>query len=320
MVIMCFLISEKFSLRVASHSFLILYRDTAKLPLPFCPCCSHVNFSTGVQASSKTLYDTAARPLLDLLDNMTIASIHRAEEFLAGISSALLDVYTEAANLDALIRDACRQESLETPLYICHKADRINDKEVFNPRLHVQRGSLILLSVDGQFASTPWALARVNKGPYCLAGSGDALYVDVTYVLPQGVHVELRGVNRGKCGIWGEPSVWSGKKFVDWPCTANPKTYWEQDCVGVDSIWWGTVLTKQSTLFRRSKDSQILISQIHRIESAFREARRLSRLTGTVADTILPPLLAQRHPSTDPLISETTVEDDDDDPRLLFGC
>jgi hypothetical protein len=259
--------------------------------------------SNEMQLAARSVYVQQCLPLLSLMDDCTEASVHLMMEELKALHVDLHSAYCEVALADAIVREDCGKESLQTPLYVCHKSDRISDREVFDPMVHVELGSVVVMMVDGVHTSTPWALARVSRPPYAMGHSPGQKFIDVVYLMPATFRASARSVDVGKSkqSEWGSPASWLGSKLIDWPLPRGGK--WE-DC-GIDvgeSVWWACKPTISMTLFKRGKDRQIMASQIARIEA----------LVSTKGRRTLSRVPAARDATNDPMPMFGTLEDDDD--------
>lgn len=279
------------------------------------------NWITPIQMESPTnlatavaVYETKAKPILDLLDDCTTERVETMSVALIEVHPELHAHFVKAAEADTQVRAECQAKAETRPIYVCHQADRVLDKEVFNPALHVREQDIVLLSSTGEYSSgRGWELARVSK-IYELQGEK---FIDVVYVLPYGASktVTRSGKHLGKCRSWGCYDNWVKQRLVPWPL--GPGRLWGDNCISLDAVWWGCTPTKGKTIRTKSRDDKILRAQILRVEAAWRVLRRSPTTSSDEPAMPLPP--TNRTSATDPLPTSGTQVDDDDDADDLMS-
>jgi hypothetical protein len=260
------------------------------------------------QHQAGLVYAQKARPMLDLLDCCTPSAVNQAFYDLKAIDPDLALAFLNAAEADSIISSDLGREVMSAPLYVCHTTDRVMNREVFNPSIHVRKEDVVLLTSDGQHASRGgWELARVTK-IHPKTNSGEAL-IDIVYVLPESVvsSIEINENSRkwGQCAAWGEYDVWSKQRLLDW--RLGKRRVWT-DTVSLDSVWWAFTPTAKKVR-TKNKDNIVLKSQIERVETAWAKLLRSDRQAGV---TPMPPSV-RIDPDQDPLTQFGSQVDDDED-------
>lgn len=258
-----------------------------------------VSCSSAQVAAAVAVYHDKCKPLLHCLDLCTPANISSHARLLRGVGSGLYDAFVDAAKADVRVAESCCNQSVGQPLYVCHVGDRVPDREPFDAKEHVEKGSIVLMAVEGEHAWKPWALARVVDTPYKLAGRSDDLFADVVYILPSNVKVATPGQDLGKCDDWGAPDVWINGRFKDWPLGRG--MVWDDRGINLaESVWWACKPTKDMKFYQRNKDAQAMLAQVKRVDSLNNRYRKSVRPYQVTAD---PDATVPVH---------GTLEDDDD--------
>ena len=255
---------------------------------------------------SLSTYVVTCFPLLVLVDNCSNSTLNESIRLMKHLPEPLADAFYAAAEAEEVIGDECKIAANIRPLSVSHKGDKILNREVFNPSVHVKEEDIVLLSSNGDFSSTNgWELARVKK----IHRSMDPPMLDIVYVLPSSLKkfVIRTGDNVGKCTKkWGDFEVWSRQKLVDWPLQRS--TVWG-DQIGFDSIWWGFTPTTTGIVRSKTKDKDILKAQIQRIQTCWKKISPNDREGGVVPK----PPRVRTDPERDPLTTFGTHIDDDPD-------
>jgi hypothetical protein len=258
------------------------------------------------RARQQMLYKEKCTQILRLLDDCSSKAVSDAFWDLKALHPDLSRSFMACAEADDVVREDCRRESLELPLFVCHASDRILEREVFNPHLHVREQDLVLLTSSGQHSKGGWELARVEtirRGP-----EENETMLEVVYVLPSSLRsTALQAMRNGsRQPSWGPYDDWCDEPLLDWPLPGRGNVW--SDTVSVDSVWWGCTPTKKKTIRKKSKDVQILKAQILRIEAAW---KRLSRRDKDAGHRPCPPTIRSDY-NTDPLTPYSSQVDDDE--------
>ena len=277
-----------------------LYPDGYK----FVTCCQLTSSQQDLDIVHQ--YVDACFPILKLLDNCCLSYLNDNAAYMKTLSDALIEAFQAAAEAEESAGEECKIAADVRPLCVCHKGDKILTRDVFNPLVHLKEQDIVLLTSNGDFSSgNGWELARVKK----IYRSMDPPMLDIVYVLPSNLKrfVVRTGENLGKCQKkWGDYKVWSKQKLVDWPLQKG--TVWG-DQIGIDSVWWGFTPTKTGTVRAKTKDKDILKSQIQRVHNSWRNISTLDRHEGVVPQ----PPKCRTDPLMDPLTTFGTHVDDDAD-------
>jgi len=173
--------------------------------------------SAEAQRQATLVYEARTRAILEALDNCTVENVMRVSPLFLGEDNkpaligkngidgkplTLFDIFTEAARMDAAVRELCMTATKEWPLFVCHAKDKPTDMTLFNPTLHVNVGDIVLMSMIGDICDQrKWELARVRR---VHTARGHKL-IDVVYVLPSRIKSKLpkSGPDACKSAGWG---------------------------------------------------------------------------------------------------------------------
>ena len=225
--------------------------------------------NTAERERQQLLY-TEACVYLDWLDDTIVREATKQPE-LSTFPSKIKEGIGKVLVYEKKVGGLLRQDYLNRPLSVYHASDRLSNKEVYDPVVHLMLGDVALLDMSKgreNCINGGVEIARVVRVFDHPLQQGVKM-MDVEYLRPNIVQID--SAKNEYAQEW--PDEWVNSKLVAWKIR-NPRTkrleLWS-DTVEVSAVCWSCTLAASGFLRKAGRHNEIMFVQYKRLQEFIRD-------------------------------------------------